>query len=96
MAPLLDVRNVETFYGPIMAIAGVSLKVEKGDIITVLGANGAGKTTLLKTISGAIDCRKGQVIFDGQHVQNRDPDWVAAKGLGHVPEGRDFSHLHTL
>lgn len=89
MGVLLEVKNVETFYGPIMAIAGVSLKVKQGEIVTVLGANGAGKTTLLKTISGAIDCRKGQVIFDGDEVQNRDPDWVAAKGIGHVPEGRE-------
>lgn len=86
---LLDVRNLETFYGPIMAIAGVSMKVRKGSIITVLGANGAGKTTLLKTISGAIDCRKGQVIFDGEEIQNQAPDEVAKKGIGHVPEGRE-------
>ena len=89
MGALLDVRNVETFYGPIMAIAGVSLSVEEGQIVTVLGANGAGKTTLLKTISGAIDCRKGQVLLAGEEIQNRDPDRVAAKGIGHVPEGRE-------
>ena len=96
MSALLDVRNVETFYGPIMAIAGVSLKIEEGDIVTVLGANGAGKTTLLKTISGAIDCRKGQVIFAGEEVQNRDPDVVAAKGIGHVPEGREVFPFLTV
>lgn len=96
MSTLLEVKNVETFYGPIMAIAGVSLKVEEGDIVTVLGANGAGKTTLLKTISGAIDCRKGQVVFNGEEIQNRDPDWVAAKGLGHVPEGREVFPFMTV
>ncbi|WP_339951423.1 ABC transporter ATP-binding protein [uncultured Albimonas sp.] len=96
MSALLDVRNVETFYGPIMAIAGVSLAIEEGDIVTVLGANGAGKTTLLKTISGAIDCRKGQVIFAGEEVQNRDPDAVAAKGIGHVPEGREVFPFLTV
>ena len=89
MGALLDVRNIETFYGPIMAIAGVSLSVEEGQIVTVLGANGAGKTTLLKTISGAIDCRKGQVILAGEEIQNLAPDRVAAKGIGHVPEGRE-------
>lgn len=87
--PLLETRNLETFYGPIMAIAGVSLKVAEGSIVTVLGANGAGKTTLLKTISGAIDCRKGQVLFRGEAIQNRDPDEVACRGIGHVPEGRE-------
>lgn len=89
MGALLEVKNIETFYGPIMAIAGVSLTVKKGDIVTVLGANGAGKTTLLKTISGAIDCRKGQVVFKGEEIQNRPPDVVASKGMGHVPEGRE-------
>lgn len=96
MSALLDVRNVETFYGPIMAIAGVSLKIEDGDIAAVLGANGAGKTTLLKTISGAIDCRKGQVIFAGEEVQNRAPDAVAARGIGHVPEGREVFPFLTV
>ncbi|MGR3780213.1 MAG: ABC transporter ATP-binding protein [Albimonas sp.] len=96
MSALLDVRNVETFYGPIMAIAGVSLKIEDGDIAAVLGANGAGKTTLLKTISGAIDCRKGQVIFASEEVQNRAPDAVAARGIGHVPEGREVFPFLTV
>ena len=64
-APLLEVRNLESFYGPIMAIRGVSLSVEEGQIVTVLGANGAGKSTLLKTISGIMDPEKGSVSFDG-------------------------------
>ena len=89
MSALLSTRNVETYYGPIMAIGGVSIDVEKGKIVCVLGANGAGKTTLLKTISGAIDCRKGQVLFGGKEVQNLNPDAVAACGIAHVPEGRE-------
>lgn len=89
MSDLLELSNIETFYGPIMAIAGVSMKVRAGAIVTVLGANGAGKTTLLKTISGAIDCRKGRISFAGEDIQNRDPDWVAGKGIAHVPEGRE-------
>lgn len=88
-APLLELRNIETFYGPIMAIRGVSLKVNEGEIVTVLGANGAGKTTLLKTASGALDSRKGQVLLEGKEIQNRDPDWVARQGIAHVPEGRE-------
>ncbi len=88
-APLLELRNVETFYGPIMAIRGVSLAVNEGEIVAVLGANGAGKTTLLKTASGALDCRKGKVLLDGHAIQNRDPDWVARQGIAHVPEGRE-------
>lgn len=96
MSTLLEVKNIETFYGPIMAIAGISLKVEEGDIVTVLGANGAGKTTLLKTISGAINCRKGQIIFKGEEVQNLDPDIVAGRGMGHVPEGREVFPFMTV
>lgn len=86
---LLETRNLETFYGPIMAIAGISVEVPEGQVVAILGANGAGKTTLLKTISSAIDCRKGQVIFAGTPIQNQDPDRVAARGIGHVPEGRE-------
>lgn len=88
--PLLEVKNIETYYGPIMAIRGISLKVQAGEIVTVLGSNGAGKTTLLKTISSAIDCKKGQVLFEGQQIQNREPDVVARMGIGHVPEGREI------
>lgn len=88
-SPLLELRNIETFYGPIMAIRGVSLTVDEGEIVTVLGANGAGKTTLLKTATGALDCRKGRVLLEGAEIQNRDPDWVARQGIAHVPEGRE-------
>ncbi len=88
-SPLLELRNIETYYGPIMAIRGVSLKVDEGEIVTVLGANGAGKTTLLKTACGALDSNKGEVLLDGEEIQCRDPDWVARKGIAHVPEGRE-------
>jgi len=94
--PLLELRNVETFYGPIMAIRGVSLKVFDGEIVTVLGANGAGKTTLLKTAVGALDSRKGQVLLGGKEIQNRDPDWVARQGVAHVPEGREVFPFLTV
>ena len=96
MADLLELRNIETYYGPIMAIHGVSLRVEEGRIVTLLGANGAGKTTVLKTISGAMDPQKGSVLFDGQPIQARDPDWVARLGIGHVPEGREVFPFLTV
>lgn len=88
-APLLEMRNIETYYGPIMAIRGVSLNVKEGEIVAVLGANGAGKTTLLKTATGALDSNKGQVLLEGREIQCRDPDWVARQGIAHVPEGRE-------
>ena len=87
--PVLEMRNVETYYGPIMAIRGVSLRVDEGEIVTVLGANGAGKTTLLKTASGALDSNKGQVLFEDREIQCSDPDRVARLGIAHVPEGRE-------
>lgn len=86
---ILETRNIETFYGPIKAIAGVSIKVPRGKIITILGANGAGKTTLMKTISSALDCRKGRILFEAQDITNKEPDWVANLGISHVPEGRE-------
>ena len=95
-APLLELRNVETYYGPIMAIRGVSLTVDEGEIVAVLGANGAGKTTLLKTATGALDSNKGQVLLDGEQIQCRDPDWVARKGIAHVPEGREVFPFLTV
>jgi branched-chain amino acid transport system ATP-binding protein len=94
--PLLELRNVETYYGPIMAIRGVSLIVNDGEIVTVLGANGAGKTTLLKTATGALDASKGQVLLEGNEIQNRDPDWVARQGIAHVPEGREVFPFLTV
>ena len=95
--PILKVANVETYYGPIMAIRGVSLEVKQGDIVTVLGSNGAGKTTILKTISGVMDPRKGKVTFQGQDITSREPDWVMRQGISHVPEGREvFPFLSVL
>ena len=87
--PLLTVNNIETFYGPIMAIRGVSFSVTAGSIVTILGANGAGKTTILKTVSGVMDPQKGTVVFDGREIQRKDPDKVVRLGLSHVPEGRE-------
>ena len=96
MADLLELRNIETYYGPILAIHGISMRVEEGSIVTVLGANGAGKTTVLKTISGAMDPQKGSVLFEGRPIQARDPDWVARLGIGHVPEGREVFPFLTV
>ena len=87
--PVLKVANVETYYGPIMAIRGVSFEVPRGGIVTVLGANGAGKTTVLKTVCGVMDPQKGSVAFEGREIQRMDPDKVMRLGVSHVPEGRE-------
>lgn len=89
MGNLLELNNIETYYGPVMAIRGVSLTVREGQIVVVLGANGAGKTTVLKTINGAMDPQKGTILFAGEEIQAMDPDEVARKGVSHVPEGRE-------
>lgn len=93
---ILKIDNLESFYGPIMAIRGVSLQVHKGQIVTVLGANGAGKTTLLKTISGIMDPEKGSISLDGEFIQGLEPDKVVGKGVTHVPEGRELFPLLSV
>src|SRR5947207_4626499 len=93
---LLKVENLETYYGPIVAIRGVSFAVPRGAIVTILGANGAGKTTILKTVSGVMDPQKGTVTFEGREIQGMDPDKVTRLGLSHVPEGREVFPFLTV
>jgi len=93
---ILKLLNVESAYGPIKAIRGVSLQVRDGEIATVLGANGAGKTTILKTISGIIDPRKGSISFHGEDITARDPALIVRRGLSHVPEGREVFPLLSV
>ena len=94
--PVLKLMNVESAYGPIRAIRGVSLQVRRGEIATVLGSNGAGKTTVLKTISGIIDPRKGSIEFKGKDITARDPAFIVQQGLSHVPEGREVFPLLSV
>jgi branched-chain amino acid transport system ATP-binding protein len=94
--PLLRVDAIETFYGPIQAIRGVSLEVATGQIVTVLGANGAGKTTVLRTISGILDPESGNVVFEGRDIAHMAPDQVMRMGICHVPEGREVFPFLTV
>ncbi|WP_109311532.1 ABC transporter ATP-binding protein [Ruegeria sp. AU67] len=94
--PILTIRNIESFYGPIMAIRGVSLDVHQGQIVSILGANGAGKTTLMKTVSGVMDPEKGKITFEGNEIQGSEPHKVVQKGIVHVPEGREVFPLLTV
>jgi branched-chain amino acid transport system ATP-binding protein len=94
--PILQLLNVESNYGPVQALRGVSLAVEEGKIVTVLGANGAGKTTTLKTISGIIEPLKGQVKYRGEEIQGNAPDRIVRAGIVHVPEGREVFALLSV
>lgn len=93
---VLSVRNLETFYGAIMALRGVSIDVSEGEIVTILGANGAGKTTLMKTIAGLMDPEKGSIEFMGESIAGLDPDRVVARGIALVPEGREVFPYLTI
>ena len=85
---MLRVNDVSTFYGNTPALRGVSLEVNQGEIVALLGRNGAGKTTLLNTISGVIRPRSGQILMDDQRIDGLDAHQVARLGIVHVPEGR--------
>lgn len=91
--PILSVRNIESFYGPIMAIRGVSLDAHEGRIVSILGANGAGKTTLMKTISGVMEPEKGFIKLKGADIHGLEPHKVVERGVVHVPEGREVFPL---
>lgn len=96
MSHLMEVRNIETYYGPTMAIRGVSFDVTQGQIVAILGANGAGKTTILKTVCGVMDPQKGSVSFEGREIQNTNPDQVVRLGISMVPEGRELFPFLTV
>jgi branched-chain amino acid transport system ATP-binding protein len=86
--PILEVEEIHSYYGNIHALKGVSLTVEKGEIVTLIGANGAGKSTTLRTISGLMKPRKGKVSFEGEDLQAYKPHEIVKKGIAMVPEGR--------
>ncbi len=94
MSPVLAIHDLEVAYGTIAALHGISLEVEKGEIVTLIGANGAGKTTTLRTISGLLKPRKGDITFDGRSIVGSKPHIVTKMGVSHVPEGRGiFANL---
>ena len=94
---LLEVKGIDVSYGDIQALWDVSIGVEEGTIVTLVGANGAGKTTLLKTISGLIHARKGEILFSGKLLKNLKPQEIVDRGITHVPEGRRlFASLSVL
>ncbi len=86
--PILEVLDLHVYYGSIHALKGISFKVEKEKIVTLIGANGAGKTTTMKALSGLIKSRKGKIIYNGEEIQNLPPHNINVNGLALCPEGR--------
>jgi branched-chain amino acid transport system ATP-binding protein len=93
--PLLELRDVKARYGPIAALHGVSLSVEEGEVVAILGANGAGKTTTLRAVCGMVRTA-GEITFAGRSIAGRSPEGVARLGVAHVPEGRGLFTELTL
>jgi branched-chain amino acid transport system ATP-binding protein len=85
---LLCLENIHSYYGHIHALQGISINVEEGEIVTLIGANGAGKSTTLRTISGLIHPRHGKITLKDQDISHMDPHQIVKAGVGHVPEGR--------
>src|SRR5262245_38765302 len=87
-APVLEVKNLSVNYGVITALHEISFSIQRGDIVTLIGANGAGKTTTLRAISGLAKAAGGEVIYEGEPITNKPAHRLVARGLAHVPEGR--------
>ena len=91
---MLEVKEIEVFFGEFLALRGISFNVEKGELVTIIGANGAGKTTILRSVMGLAKCRRGQIFFEGEDITSRPAHERARMGVSLVPEGRRiFSDL---
>lgn len=88
--PLLQVKDMEVYYGPVRALKGIDLNVYEGQIVAILGSNGAGKTTTLRTLSGVIKPTKGSILFDGEDITKLAPEKITAAGISQSPEGRQI------
>ncbi len=94
---MLEIKDLEVYYGMIQAIKGVSFEVSEGEVIALIGANGAGKTTILHTITGLLEAKKGSVMFDGKDITKVPAHKIVSMGMAHVPEGRRvFANLSVL
>jgi len=94
---MLEISNINAFYGNIQALHNVSINIKQGEIITLIGANGAGKTTTLMSISGIVNPKSGEIRFNGEVISGKKPDKIVQMGLAHVPEGRHiFPYLTVM
>lgn len=93
---LLTIENIHSYYGHIHALKGISVEVNQGEIVTLIGSNGAGKSTALRTISGMMHPKKGRIIFDGKDISRMEPHDIVSLGMVHVPEGRGIFPTLTV
>jgi len=93
---LLEISHIEVFYGDVQVVFDLSLKVEEGEVVSIIGGNGAGKSTLLKTISGLMQPSKGEITFEGKPIHHRYPEEVVEAGIVQVPEGRRLFSLMSV
>jgi branched-chain amino acid transport system ATP-binding protein len=93
---LLEVRNIDVFYGDVQVVFDLSLTVEEGEVVSIIGGNGAGKSTLLKTISGLMNPANGRILFEGQPIHELPPEAIVERGIVQVPEGRRLFTLMSV
>jgi branched-chain amino acid transport system ATP-binding protein len=94
--PLLEIENMHSYYGHIHALQGISLTVEEGEVVTLIGSNGAGKTTTLRSIHGILPPREGRIIFDGEEIQGVPAHELIGRGIAQSPEGRKIFFRMTV
>ena len=94
--PLLELDNVHSYYGHIQALRGISLTVDEGEVVTLIGSNGAGKTTTLRSIHGVLPPREGKILFSGEEIQGMPAHGMISKGISQSPEGRKIFHRMTV
>jgi branched-chain amino acid transport system ATP-binding protein len=93
---LLEIDNIHSYYGHIHALKGISVEVNEGEIVTLIGSNGAGKSTALRTISGMMHPKKGRILFEGKDISRQEPHQIVHRGMVHVPEGRGIFPTLTV
>ncbi|MGW8187165.1 MAG: ABC transporter ATP-binding protein [Desulfobacterales bacterium] len=94
--PFLELKNIDVFYGDVQVVFDLSLKVEEGEVVSIIGSNGAGKSTLLKTISGLMTSARGEILFEGVPIHDQPPEKIVERGIVQVPEGRRLFTLMTV
>ncbi|MFH0784003.1 MAG: ABC transporter ATP-binding protein [Pseudomonadota bacterium] len=93
---LLEIEKIDAFYGDVQVIFGLSLRVEKGEVVSIIGGNGSSKSTLLRVISGLMQATAGRISFEGEEIQNEPPENIVTRGIIHVPEGRRLFPLMSV